>query len=301
MVIESASRVLLKESTSRSANLGKAFESFSSSLPLQIELIKPFQIPSGLLTTNERFNWPALKRKIRTIPNGYIYGLGAGGIFSVCSLFDKDNVPTAMFSVDLLPEAVMVGRIAVDLIKKSLDFDSFIDKFNSRKTFYESAKNVIRKEGSERLQNVLRKIKIRKFYEYLSSLNGENVDMNSLGHKQAFSKENWKILKLLADKDNIGFGLGDFYDQRIIEYVNQQLYFNLGSNVIYTSNIIDCPTENLDESLDSRLALWKFFKEKLRAIDTPNNIFLFSSIEDDLKVNINKRLPNTAPHGFWLY
>jgi hypothetical protein len=247
-----------------------------------------------------------LKHDIGKLPSGYIYGMGAGNIFSLGLLFDSEDKPKAILSVDLLPDAVLTGRTVVELIRNSDSFDSFIIHTHSYNEFRKAVGRVINNESDSIVRNALKGVDVQKLFDTLYFAT-DNIPTHTIVDSRrikdmisvpAAIRENWVILKKLADERNIGFGLVNFYDPSISSYVQALPGFRNGRNIIYTSNLIDYTfDESFRKSADPR---WESFQRKLREFNHTGNLFIYTTKECDLDLYAHWGLPKSAPKGFWL-
>lgn len=295
-----------KENISRLVNLGHDFERFTSESLKERELLVVGDIPAGLLSTNENANFADLKKRLGVTADGYIYGVGAGNIFSLPLLFDHDVVPKAILSVDLLPEAVLSGRAVVNFLRSSDNFENFVKKLQSRDAFDASVTDVIQSETSQELREVFQRVDSSKLFDLLerSVWQIPNTGIVQSGrYKDTISvvaaiRENWSILKQLAEENNIGFGLADYFDTSVMNWLKKQPGFSSSRNVIYSSNLIDYPSASLDQkAFDPR---WLSFMNALIPLDNSGNIFIFTTKENDFELYAMQGISKHAPKDFWL-
>lgn len=295
-----------KENISRLVNLGNNFERFTSESIKKRKLLVVGDIPAGLLATNENANFADLKRGLGITADGYICGVGAGNIFSLPLFFDHDVVPKAILSVDLFPEAVLSGRVVVKLLRSSDNFENFLLNLRSRNIFNTTVTDVIQSETSQELREVFQKLDFSELFD-LFEKSTRQIPITGITqsgrYKDTISvvaaiRENWSTLKQLAEENNIGFGLSDYFDSSVMNWVKKQPGFLSSRNVIYSSNLIDYPSESLDpEAFDPQ---WLSFMNALRPLDNSNNIIIFTTKESDFELYATKGISKRAPKGFWL-
>jgi len=83
----------------------------------------------ALLSTSDRAK-PEFFEQVRDLhPDGYIVGIGAGGIFSLLKCFPVGVLPQGLVMVDINPHVVVAGRIMEQALIEAADVDVFIRNF----------------------------------------------------------------------------------------------------------------------------------------------------------------------------
>lgn len=306
MTLEDTTGGEVSETAIRLLNLGSDFEKFAPLSARPVKLLKPGDISSAILGTNENADIKAILAHIGKKPDGYIYGVGAGNIFSLPVLYDDNNPPRAIFSTDILPDAVLAGRTIAVLIRSSKKFDHFTRNLSSQPTFDKAIEEVIESETSNKIRDVLKKVDRDSLFN-LITMQFYSLPKSGIVHsgrvKDVISvlaaiRDGWNPIKQLADEHNIGFSLADYFDPKIIKYILSLPSFSKYNNIIYASNLIDYPTSQV--STRSNDPMWDSFKRSLRPFNTQSNIFIFSTKENDLELVATRGLEPSAPKGFWL-
>lgn len=279
-------------------DLGTNFESMISAIA---EKSPPPELESegvlATLITNEHFDPEKIRSNLRTPPDGYIFGVGAGNIYSLVHLFDSETPPKAILSVDIIPDVVLAGRVAVQLMKKSNTFNEFLLSIQSEQTFNAEVLEAINNESSEvvkqRLQSVDAKELFRSIRGYANNIPSTGIEKwGGIGNTVsvfAAIRDRWDVIQKLAKDGNIGIGLADITNKEVLQGVLNSEGFNDSSNVIYMTNIIDHITERGTEfgENDERLG----FTKPLEVLDNGKSIYVDTTQGNYYELRASPHLP----------
>jgi len=292
------------EKSERKLHLGSDFEQMLSVIA---EKSPPPVLESGgvmaLLATNEFFDIEEIKKELPIELDGYIFGVGAGNIYSLTHLFDPEKPPRAIMSVDVIPEVVLVGRIAIQLMKRTGNFNEFLRVLQTEEMFLEEAHEVIEKETSQIVKQRLQAVNVKSV---LKDIGGQAVHTPTNGiieygfHDRvsvfAAIRDRWEVLQKLAREDNIGIGLADMIDGEVVASVSNFGEFRNTANVIYVTNIIDHITDrgtNFGEN-DKRLRAMG----TLQLLDNGKSVFLDTTQGRNYKLRVSQHLPEYSRDDF---
>lgn len=85
---------------------------------------------AALLTSTDRLSESTVTEARMTSPDGYLIGIGAGGIFGLLDFFPEDNAPLGIVMIDIDPHVVAVGRALIDRLKTAqepTDIQAFLN------------------------------------------------------------------------------------------------------------------------------------------------------------------------------
>lgn len=295
-----------EEKSERGLHLGTDFEHMLSVIA---EKSSPPVLESGgalaLFGTNEPFNIEDVKRDLPAELDGYIFGVGAGNIYSFAHLFDLEKPPKAIVSVDVMPEVVLAGRVAVQLMKKVGTFDEFLKALQKEDVFLEEMRDVVEKETSPVVKQRLQNVNVRSVLEDLQREAGHIpssgiIEYGSYERVIVFAaiKERWEILQKLAKEGNIGIGLADITDREVLAGVSNFGDFEDSTNIIYVTNIIDHITDrgyNFGKN-DCRLAAM----DTLEVLDNGKSVFIDTMQVKKYKLRVSKHAPKYTRDDFGL-
>jgi len=227
----------------------------------------------ALLSTNEILYPEGLKTQIGE-SDGYICGVGFGNILSLVTLYEENNPPKGILSIDLSPEVVLTGRIATELIKTSENFEVFKRNLMSGWTLGYLKRQVIKKESSPKIKNALENVSLEKISQTISRENSDIPEVGVVIENRDFSRisvlavirDNFKLFKKLANEGNIGISLASATDPDTIRSFSDLPEFNKSKNLIYLTNIIDHITTR-----GTRLGLNNHLLDTLKPYELLNN------------------------------
>lgn len=193
--------------------------------------------------TNESWFKPEPTEKLH---GGIVVGIGAGAIFSLVNLYNKDDRPEAILSCDTEPEVILAGRILVQGLLDSNTEEEMNKKMgddNKVKEYYqkvlgEETNTEIRKLFEARIENLFSAF--RKPYK---GINPTVFDYCTDINLPKIFKENWGYYKDLAHAGNMGFVLSNINNLNLINYAKEEQSKIGGDTLIYLTNAIDHITE----------------------------------------------------------
>lgn len=200
----------------------------------------------ALLSTNEYFNPENFAETIGEV-DGYICGVGFGNILSLVTLSPKENLPKAVLAIDVIPSVVLAGRISIELMKTSLDFNSFIKNMNSEDSLEKLKKKILEEETSpvirERLENVDVKDILDDVKREFENTPSQGITDGKRISVLAAIRSSFANFKTLATEGNLAISLGDATGENIIKSFATLPEFKERKNLIYLTNIIDHITQ----------------------------------------------------------
>lgn len=175
-------------------------------------------------------------------PNGYLIGVGAGGILALIESFR--TAPIAIIATDIDPNVVATGRILVDVLKTADSFEDVVANFF--------------KLSGEDYESKIRKITeadpalAQGFARWQTDRNDTPMDAwdNAQNFPEKYSRSinvpavierNFLVLRQLATEDKIAFCYADITNKGFIDFLSDLPEFNNSTNVIYLSNAIALP------------------------------------------------------------
>lgn len=179
-------------------------------------------------------------------PNGYLIGLGMGGILALLDGFEEE--PRGIICFDLNPQVVIAGRIFLDILKESENPEDLFNKCNSitdenfsRRRSGEFAKDKNLLDGWADWNN--RDYTPEKFLRNLNKIDRQYENWINIA---AEIRKNYDRLKTLALEDKIAVGYADISRDGLSESLSTLPGFNELTNVIYISNAISLSKNEKD-------------------------------------------------------
>ncbi len=221
-----------------------------------VNLPRNLSATPALLTTTDRMGEGFVK-KVRSLhPDGYLVGVGAGGIFSLLECYPQEAEPKGIVLVDINPHVVVAAKVMVEELKKASSPDDFY------KNFFEQSKS----DYQKKVQLILDEEPVLQAgVAEWEGLVGNPMDTitSSLGGYPNISsivKGKHELLRRLALAGKIVSIYGDFKDPAFIDSVVSLPDFTRATNIIYLTNMPDYS--------DIRREGLKRF-ENLRKLDNP--------------------------------
>lgn len=173
-------------------------------------------------------------------PDGYLIGVGVGGIFALLQAFPEG--PTGIAIADINPFVVAAGRIMVDTLRESVDFNVFSKNLFTISDEEYRAKVALVARKDPKLAKALKVWhKNRDGFTFTPMSSKRRIQRLGLEESIDISeviKENFLKLKQLAMKDNIAICLADISNPAFLEAIKALPNFSGRTNVIYLSNIL---------------------------------------------------------------
>lgn len=237
----------------------------------------------ALLGSNEKFNYSEIKSEVGD-PDGYICGIGFGNILTMVTLFEKDTLPKGIMAVDISPEVILTGRIAVRLMKESTNYEEFLENLSSKQRLEELRLEVFNDEDSDLIKTKLMGADTEKiFYGLKMALEeSSNIRKNEdyLSYKPipilSVIRDNYQKFKQLAEEGNIGISLADITDEKLVTDFGRLKGFDVSRNIIYFSTAMDHITKRgADLGPDNIKRL--LFYDRYKVLDNGKNRYIHST------------------------
>lgn len=172
-------------------------------------------------------------------PNGYIVGIGVGGVLALLNGFTKENPPKGLIMADINPHVVATGRI---LTQKLAEIDNpnalVYSLFKMTNAEYEE---YLKREG-EKDQTLGRGMKNWKgecIKPYSQDIFHQHSQRRNVPHIPLELTKHFTTLKELSHDGMIASIYTDFKNPYFIDAVKSLPDFQTSLNVIYTTNSID--------------------------------------------------------------
>jgi hypothetical protein len=257
----------------------------------------------AILSTNEYFDLEELKSTIKNPPDGYIFGIGAGNIYSLSHLFADEKPPKAILSVDIMPEVVLAGRVAIKLMKKSSNFNEFMTQIQSKEMFFTEVADVINNEPSEMVCQRLQSVDTDKLFKDIENQANctPEVGIAEPGFYERISvfaaiRERWDMLHKLASEGKIGIGLADITNAEMINNILTAPEFKDSSNVIYITNMMDHVTDRGTKFGENEERL--SFTKPLEVLDNGRSTFIDTTQRHNYNLRASSHLPEYTRDDF---
>lgn len=176
-------------------------------------------------------------------PNGYLIGVGMGGIFSLIESFS--HPPLGIIAIDIDPHVVIAGRLFVESLRDSGSFEELVENFFtiSEEDYQDRVDELLKQEKF--LSKGVRRWKKHSWQRDLHTPMKTWVDnLNSVGGARNRIKvpnvieKNFDILRNLARNNKIAVGLADISDNHILDIFRTLPSYNQSTNVVYLSNAV---------------------------------------------------------------
>ncbi len=178
---------------------------------------------------------------------GMIVGIGAGNIFSMIELYDKNDMPNAILSCDTEPEVVLAGRLLVQGLLDSDTETDMCDKMRDKQKVLEYYNRVLNEEKNQNIRDFFEKKKDKTFSELEKHLNDSweksPFDYVTDINLPKIFRTNFNYFKDLAHAGNFGFILTDINNSQFIDYSKEKQIQLGGDTLIYLTNAIDHITD----------------------------------------------------------
>lgn len=213
----------------------------------------------GIITTNESYSSSFYEKiKNQFHPNGYIYGVGAGGIFTMLGSFESP--PLGIIMVDIDPATILAGKVLVNGFKQCKDWTDF-----AIQVIYQRDEKIVKETMNNEADQVLQSAMISNFNRFNECMRYITMSMNgvSLGNRLplpdnkylnfpfddswAFANpeivpitmiaRNYQALRQLALDGQLAIVNGNVFDSKLLRLVSNLPKMKDSNSVIYTSNI----------------------------------------------------------------
>ena len=201
----------------------------------------------ALMETSDEANVDFFDRVKAFDPNGYIVGIGAGGILSLVDCFQNDNSPRGIIMTDINPYVVTVGKMMIDELNHAQAAGQFVHNF-----FQQSSDSFTQKfrkttDADEELRDALERWEDTRL-SFRTPMNAwantQRLQTNHLLRRSTrifvpdVIAENFQLLKSLADKEKMAVFFTDLTNRHFTQAVASLPDFSVSRNIIYLTNII---------------------------------------------------------------
>lgn len=183
----------------------------------------------------------------RESPNGYIIGIGAGGILSFVNCFLTGDHIKGLVMVDINPHVVAAGRIMVEDLKDSLNAEDFTNRF-----FRCSLKDYLKKEKEISLPDKHLKLGLQKWISDNSPIFGTqpmNAYTRSINTNRPTLEpeiidvpriviDNYPLLQSLARSGKIAALYANITNPELVNKIKNLPDFETSLNIIYLTNFL---------------------------------------------------------------
>ncbi|MEK7559494.1 MAG: hypothetical protein AAB521_04270 [Patescibacteria group bacterium] len=167
-------------------------------------------------------------------PNGYLIGVGTGGIFTLLQAFDKP--PEGIVIADINPYVVIGGRVMVEMLLASEGPEEFTNNFFKmpQEDYWKIADAITQKDKTFRrgLKDWHISLK-RDFYTPMISANAQTRH-----NIPEVVTDNFAVLKKLAQEGEIAVCYTDILNPDFVQAIEGLPDFKTTASLIYISNIV---------------------------------------------------------------
>ncbi len=212
----------------------------------------------AVLQTNEVFE-PLLAGTIKRVKPQYLVGIGFSNILTHAYCFDPDELK-GIFSVDISPRVVAVGRAVRQLLKECETPQEFVELVKDNQALRKSLSNPNNREltnyAIETLQERIKRYSApisgiesreRTAQEFESLFNGTakpfHVITYSTGEVRhypdtaAILLSNYRLFRRLASEGKFGIVESNILDKNTLHGIRRLKGYDQGTNVTYLSNL----------------------------------------------------------------
>lgn len=199
-----------------------------------VSLPRNLSVTPALLVTTDRMG-EGFITKIRSLyPDGYLVGVGAGGIFSLLECYPQEVEPKGIVLSDINPHVVVAARVMVTELKKASSPDDFYKNFfEQSKSDYQKKVDVIFDE-----EPVL-KAGVTDWKGLAGTPMDAVTSLDGYPNIPSIIKGKYELLRRLALSGKIVSIYGDFKDPAFIDSVVGLPDFTRVTNIIYLTNMPD--------------------------------------------------------------
>lgn len=250
----------------------------------------------GIIDTNEMMSDETVlnTKNSPNAPDGYILGPGFGNIVSMTLLYPERSTPKAICAVDVIPEAVVAGRMLTRMISLNPTFTDFKNNLSDNESLNLLFAEVIGEEINPTIKSRFQKTSLVKIKENIDwavknswsktdsliPINNARIDVLGVIKKQ------YDLLHRMAADGNIGVAYADMTSPSTMEKIKNLPGFAERKNVLYMSNAIDHLTER-----GTNLTRLNSF-DVLKTLGEEKNIFVDTT---QRSLNYNLRVSEKVP------
>lgn len=193
---------------------------------------------SALLKSNDLAHPGFFDQVAAMKPDGYMVGIGAGGIFSLMRAFPHGLTPRGLVMADVNPHVVMAARVLIDELRNSRDWTTFSQSFfgASADEYRDRVAQVVLDDPS--LVNGLLSYKGRRETPMEPQRMPEEGEPYGAINVRDALEESFPLLKELAQEGKMAVNLTDIADPGFISGVRNLADFTTLTNIIYLTNML---------------------------------------------------------------
>ena len=222
---------------------------------------------AALFTSSDQVARPFFDRTKTLNPNGYIVGVGAGGIFALLDCYSCGQLPKGIVVSDINPFVVAAVRVMREDLIKSSTANEFVERFFQCSDAEYRKKQERVKSKDKNLKNGIKRWTLDSstpMEEWRRmEVRGQNTFSDSITVPYIVGT-NFLKLQELAKSGGIAACYADFMNPDFIDSVRQLPDFVESRNIIYISNVIDLhrtsTSDYRDGSYFSRLRRYEIDK-----------------------------------------
>lgn len=222
-------------------------------------------IPEGFFDKVKNFN-----------PDGYIVGVGIGGILTFINTFPPNTLPKGIYIADVEPQVVVAAKLFIEELSQADNFDDLYQNyFTLDETRYKAKfDNILEENPSLKAANEGRSILYTPKQAWDESLN-TNITPYSI---PVVVRNNFETLQKLARNGSFTVEHTDITNPAFIDKIITLPGFSTSTNIIYTSNMSDFIQ---DSTRNNSLQNLKKLHEA-----SSSSIFVYSLTEDGQQLNV---------------
>lgn len=181
-------------------------------------------------------------------PNGYIVGIGTGGIFSLLQCFPTGIMPKGIVMTDINPHVVAAGKVMIQELIQATDVKDFFNNFFELSDKQYQAKIKLAVLRDRALQQGLRQWKVPSIKPYTPMSSWEEIQgiitEIASGRRIPYAytplviQGQFPLLQHLAKEGEIAAHYTDFRNPDFINAVVNLPEFTQSINIIYMTNML---------------------------------------------------------------
>jgi hypothetical protein len=228
---------------------------------------------AAILTTSDYAREGFFEDMQTTHPNGYIVGIGVGGILSMLEGFEPGTLPKGFIMSDINPWVVAAAKLFTSEVTNAPDAQSLIRSlyFQDVETYKNELTHIARKDKTLR-QGIKRwkreapyppRLKAQELEDTVQGRWSPDIAystfvQNTYPHIPSVIFNHFDQLQQFARSGKIASFYTDFRNPDFISAVSSLPDFFDGTNVIYTTNSIDCHTKGRTSDIESFTTLSQY-------------------------------------------
>ena len=222
---------------------------FTSEKPINIssEFDNQLQNHRALLSSNETVPQDFFKN-METRPDGSLVGVGIGMSLGMLEAFE--NGPQNIVLFDINQHVVASGRIFIEMLKQSEDFESFQANLKNQDLVESLYKKVTQDEPLLKDQNA-------NFYDLTQFIHDQFFNFTKKENPQIHQSVERKFsqIKQLAENNKFNIYLGDISNNEWTNALSEHIAHDPGTHLFYLSNTPDfiCVDQSSTRGLNTNL------------------------------------------------